>query len=122
LPGRRRLAVEEGAVEVEGELGGDAGVGRGAVSGGIDEWEERDAERIARAAGGARLGDVCSLLLDSGRLGLGGPVGCEVLTRRERAPVVRHESGELLVVLHHDVQRARIGLRQDVLGAGCSAQ
>ena len=69
LRGRQRLRVDEGAVKIEREVGRHAGVGGPAVPGVIDEREERNAQRVARSAGGARLGDVCSLLLDPGRLG-----------------------------------------------------
>ena len=69
LRGRHQLRVDEGAVKIEREVGRHAGVGGPAVPGVIDEREERNAQRVARSAGGARLGDVCSLLLDPGRLG-----------------------------------------------------
>src|SRR6185369_13807229 len=58
-----------------------------------------------------------ALLLDSWRLGLGGPVRRDVLAGRERAPAVRRESRELLVVLHDDLEPTRVAVREDVLGA-----
>ena len=118
LRGRHQLRVDEGAVKIEREVGRHAGVGGPAVPGVIDEREERNAQRVPRSAGGARLGDVCSVLLYPGRLGCAVQFAVTCCPGVNACQLPWENPANSASFCTRNLHPAPIGLRDDVLGAG----